>query len=80
MYYIYVLKSIQYKTRYVGSTEDIERRLQQHNTGKVRYTKGRMPWKLIYHESFSTRSEAVLRERFLKTGQGRKFLDITINN
>ncbi len=75
MYYVYVLQSIVYKTRYVGSTEDVIKRLMEHNAGRVRYTKGRMPWKIIYQESFISRSEAMRRELFLKTGQGRKYLD-----
>lgn len=75
MYYLYVLQSIAYKTRYVGSTEDVIKRLMEHNAGRVRYTKGRIPWKIVYQESFISRSEAMRRELFLKTGQGRKYLD-----
>ena len=75
MYYVYVLQSIVYKTRYVGSTEDVIRRLREHNAGRVRYTKGRMPWKIVYQENLISRSEAMKRELFLKTGQGRKVLD-----
>ncbi|HSA83732.1 MAG TPA: GIY-YIG nuclease family protein [Patescibacteria group bacterium] len=75
MFYTYVLKSISYGTRYVGSAEDVNKRLIEHNAGKVRYTKGRRPWKLIYKESYKSRSEAMKREKFLKSGQGRNFLD-----
>jgi putative endonuclease len=79
MFYTYILKSKTYGTRYVGSAEDIAKRLKEHNNGKVRYTKGRMPWLVIYKEEFQTRSEAIRREKFLKTGQGRKFLDIILS-
>ena len=75
MYYIYVLISIVYASRYIGSTDDLGRRLREHNKGKCKYTKGRMPWKLVYSEEFETRAEAMKREKFLKSGQGRKFLD-----
>jgi putative endonuclease len=75
MFYIYVLKSLKYGNRYVGSTENINKRLMEHNNGKCRYTSGRQPWKLIYFENFGTRNEVLLREKFLKSGQGRKFLD-----
>ena len=75
MFYIYVLKSNTHNTRYVGSCADIRYRLSEHNSGKVRYTKGRKPWTLIYSEVFNSRSEAVKREKYLKSGQGRKFLD-----
>lgn len=79
MYYTYVLKSVNYGTRYVGSAEDTDKRLITHNAGKVRYTKGRRPWKMVYKEKFNTRSEAVKREKFFKSGQGRKFLDGMLN-
>ena len=75
MYFIYILRSVDYGTRYIGSTESVEKRLKEHNAGKVRYTKGRKPWKLIYQEAFMSRGEARKREIFLKTGQGRQYLD-----
>jgi len=79
MFYVYVLKSISHQTLYVGSSENPEKRLEEeHNKGRVRYTKGRMPWMIVYKESFLTRGEAVVREKFLKSGQGRKFLQQTI--
>jgi len=73
-YYVYVIRSEKHNTNYVGSSNDIEKRLREHNAGKCRYTSGRLPWALVYQESFGTRSEAMRREKFLKTGQGRKFL------
>ncbi len=80
MYYIYVLLSINYGTRYIGSTENPIKRVIEHNSGKVKYTKGRRPWRLIYNERYNTRSDARQRELYLKSGQGRKFLDITLNS
>ena len=60
---------------YVGSSQDPEERLEnKHNKGKVSYTKGRMPWELVIKEEYQTRSEAVRREKFLKSGQGREYL------
>ena len=50
---------------YYGSTDDAEKRLAQHNAGKVRYTKGRRPWIIHYIEEFDSRSDAVKREQFL---------------
>jgi len=75
MYFIYVLQSLIYGTRYIGSAENILKRLKEHNLGKCRYTSGRKPWKLVYDEKFSSRGEAIRREKFLKSGQGRKYLD-----
>ncbi|PIY97078.1 MAG: endonuclease [Candidatus Kerfeldbacteria bacterium CG_4_10_14_0_8_um_filter_42_10] len=75
MYFIYVIISINYSNRYVGTTDNVEKRVMEHNAGKCRYTKGRMPWKLIYTETYNTRAEAMKREKFLKSGQGRKYLN-----
>ena len=80
MYYVYVLKSIKYLNRYIGSAEDIGKRLEEHNRGRCRYTKGRRPWELVYKEEFKTRVEVMKREKFLKSGQGRKFLDEILKN
>ena len=61
--------------RYVGSTVDVERRLAEHNSGKTKSTRAGAPWELVYSESFGTRSEAVRREMYFKTGRGREELD-----
>ena len=75
MFEVYVLRSLKDGIRYVGSGEDAEERLRRHNKGDYRFTKGHRPWELVYKENYETRSEAVRRERFLKTGQGRVFLN-----
>ncbi len=80
MYNVYVLKSTSHGSRYVGSTEDLETRIIEHNQGRCRYTKGRMPWIVIYSEKFSTLSEARKREVFLKSGKGRELLDKILTN
>ena len=74
-YYTYVLKSLKDRIRYVGSGKDALERLRRHNKGDYKFTKGHRPWTLVYEEEYSSRSEAVKREKFLKSGQGRKFLD-----
>ena len=81
MFYVYILRSISHETLYIGSSENPEGRLsQEHNKGRVRYTKGRMPWVLIHKEPYSTRGEAMEREIFLKSGQGRKQLDTILKH
>ena len=75
MFEVYVLRSLKDGIRYVGSGEDAEERLRRHNKGDYRFTNGHRPWELVYKENYETRSEAVRRERFLKTGQGRVFLN-----
>ncbi|MDX1618986.1 MAG: GIY-YIG nuclease family protein, partial [Balneolaceae bacterium] len=67
MYYAYILRSESHGTHYYGSTKNVEERLLEHNRGKVRYTKGRRPWKVHHVEAFASRSEAIRRERFYKS-------------
>jgi len=81
MYYIYVLKSLKNKTRYVGFTENYpEHRLKEHNSGGSQYSRHNRPFVLVYSETFAKEGEARRRERFLKTGQGRRFLDRVIDS
>ncbi|HVB99992.1 MAG TPA: GIY-YIG nuclease family protein [Candidatus Dormibacteraeota bacterium] len=74
MFTVYVLRSDATGRLYVGLTRDVERRVFQHNDGVTKSTKGRGPWRLVYREECETRSTAVRRERFLKSGQGRELL------
>ena len=75
MFTVYVLRVSTSRIRYVGQTVDMNKRLQAHNSGKSRYTKSAKPWKVIYTETYITRSEAMQREKFFKTGKGREFLN-----
>lgn len=74
MFYVYFLKSLKNNNLYIGSTENLENRLHLHNLGKVKSTKFYKPWKLVGSELYQTRSEAVKKERFLKTSQQREIL------
>ena len=76
---VYVLQSASTSRLYIGQTGDLQRRLQEHREGLARYTRNRGPWVLVHHEELATRSEAVRRERFLKSGQGRDWLKDLIN-
>jgi putative endonuclease len=73
-FFVYVLKSKKDGVLYIGSGKNVAERVRRHNSGDYRYTKGHRPWVSIYEEPCLTRSEAVKRERFLKSGVGRKFL------
>ena len=76
MFNVYVLRSLSNKKRYVGCTsKDVEIRLKEHNTGSNKYTRQNGPFEIIYTEEYPDKTEALQRERFLKSGQGRKFLD-----
>jgi putative endonuclease len=74
MFYVYVLQSEIDKSYYKGYTQNLEQRLQHHNQGKSKYTASKRPWHIIYYEKFSTRKEAVEREKYFKTAAGRRFL------
>ncbi|MEK7544433.1 MAG: GIY-YIG nuclease family protein, partial [Patescibacteria group bacterium] len=74
MFTVYVLKSETAKKSYVGATEDMVRRLKEHNSGKHFYTKRYLPWEVIYTEKFKTWLEARNREVYLKGKSGRKLL------
>ena len=65
---------VKIKTFYYGHTSDLNRRLEKHNSGKVRYTKGKGPWKLVYSEPFESKSEAYRRELFFKSIEGYRYL------
>ncbi len=73
-YFVYILRSEKDKKLYTGHTENIDRRLIEHNSGKVKSTAHRRPLNLIYSEKFNSRSEAMWRERYLKTAWGKKKL------
>jgi putative endonuclease len=77
-FWVYVLESETTGKIYIGHTSDLERRLREHNdgeSGKLRYTRKQMgPWRLAYSEDWTTRSEAMRREKELKSGQGREWL------
>lgn len=80
MFYTYVLRSIKNDKRYIGQTsKDVFDRLQEHNGGGNKWTRANGPFTLIFYEEYPTRTEAIQREHFLKSGQGRKWLDEKLN-
>ena len=74
MYFVYAIKSVNRNYIYAGLTNDIERRVAEHNAGKNKTTKPYRPFKLIYSESFSTKVEARKKEKYLKSGIGKEYL------
>ena len=76
MYYVYVLKSLRNNKRYTGYTQkDPIDRLKDHNSGSSDWTRRNGPFNLSYFETFSDKRSALKREKYLKTGAGRRFLD-----
>jgi putative endonuclease len=66
MYYVYVLQSEKDGTTYIGSTEYLERRIEEHNKGKTKSIKHKLPVRLIYYETYLTKLLALKRENKLK--------------
>jgi putative endonuclease len=74
IYYVYVLYSNKDKHLYIGSTPDLRVRMLKHKTGRIRSTKNRRPLDLIYYEAYLLRVDVLRREKYLKSGGGRKEL------
>ncbi|MBD3637774.1 MAG: GIY-YIG nuclease family protein [Crocinitomicaceae bacterium] len=74
MYTVYALKSLVDGRIYVGFTQNLDNRIKEHNAGKTRSTKGYRPWKIIYTELYTSRTQARDREKYLKSGAGKEFL------
>lgn len=81
MFTVYALYSVDFNKIYIGQTEDIQRRLFEHNNGLLSsYTKRYKPWQIVYTEEYSTRVEAMKREKQLKSQKGREFIWKISNN
>lgn len=72
MYYVYVLQGP--KQFYIGSTENLKRRFSEHQSGKPVATRKRGPWTLVYYEASLSKTDALVREKYLKTAWGRRYL------
>jgi putative endonuclease len=72
MFYVYLLHSAKGNGFYIGFSTDLKRRLSEHKRGASFATKSRGPWKLIYYEAYTEREDAEGREKFLKSGAGRR--------
>jgi len=73
-WYVYVLVSKKSGKWYIGSTMNMKKRIMSHNAGKNRSTKSDIPWGIIYCEISLNRDDARAREKYLKSGQGRRYL------
>ena len=74
MFFVYIIYSQRLQRYYVGSTEVVERRLQEHNSGKSKSTRAGTPWELVRTEVFTIRSEAMLQERKIKARGIKRYL------
>src|SRR6478672_9695732 len=74
MFYVYLLHSTKDNGFYIGFSTNLKRRLAEHTRGASFATKSRGPWKLIYYEAYLNQEDALGREKYLKSGSGRRFL------
>jgi putative endonuclease len=74
-YHVYILRSTVDGSYYVGSTQDLNERLDRHNQGRSKYTKSKWPWQLVYHEEYPDRSSAARREYEIKGKKRKVFID-----
>ena len=74
MYYTYVLQSLKDEGFYVGFTQDLKLRFEQHKKGQVDSTRGRRPFELIYYEACQNQADAIKREKYLKSYHGKMYL------
>ena len=74
MWYIYVIKSLKFKYKYIGSTNDLRRRLSEHNMGMCEASRPYKPFELIAYIAVKGKDKAIELERYFKTGSGAAFL------
>ncbi|MFA7314360.1 MAG: GIY-YIG nuclease family protein [Candidatus Magasanikbacteria bacterium] len=77
MHYVYILKMSNGKL-YTGRSDDLKRRIIEHNSGKVKSTKNNRPLKLIYYEAFIAKEDSIRREMYLKTSTGKRMLKLLL--
>jgi putative endonuclease len=75
MFFTYILRSKKTKRYYIGSTDDLKNRLEEHNSGETVSIRRGIPWKIVHTEQFNTRSEAVRKENQIKARGAQRYLD-----
>lgn len=79
MFYVYVIKSNKCDDLYIGSTNDLKKRIIEHNKGRVKSTKNKRPYELVYYEAYKSEEDSRRREKMLKLrGQARNQLKLRI--
>ncbi|MBW6479359.1 MAG: GIY-YIG nuclease family protein [Bacteroidales bacterium] len=78
-YFVYILFSEKFDKLYIGHTNNIDRRIYEHNLGHEKSTRSGIPWKLVYSRAFASRSEAYNEEQRIKKRKSKKYLEKLIN-
>ena len=74
-YFVYIIQSEKDGRYYIGSTQNLEERLDRHNQGRSKFTKGRGPWELVYSEDHPNRASAVKRENEIKNRKKKLYIE-----
>ena len=74
-FHVYIIQSEYDGSYYVGSTNNLEDRIERHNQGRSKYTKPKRPWQLVYCEEFPSRSKAQKRENEIKKRKSKDFIE-----
>ncbi len=78
MYYVYILKGP--KQLYIGSTNDLKRRFTEHQNNESLATRNRGPWVIVYYEASRSKTDVLIREKYLKTAWGRRYVKGRLKN
>jgi putative endonuclease len=76
---LYILKSCKKNRYYVGHTNDLERRINEHNSGQTKSTKPYLPWKIVFRKEYENKSDAYFAEMFIKKKKSRSFIEKLIS-
>jgi len=79
MFYVYILRSKKDGSYYVGYTSHLQKRVERHNQGRSKYTKGKVPLYLVYYKKFQTKREAMKMEKLIKSFKGGEAFKTLIN-
>ena len=78
MHYVYILKSLKDNDLYIGRSDNLKRRINEHIKGKVDATKNRLPVELVFYEAFKSKDDSTRRENYFKTTKGKRSLRIML--
>lgn len=79
MFYVYILKSETSGRYYAGYSEEPDRRITEHNSGKVKSTRNFRPWVKVYTETYPDEVSAIRREREIKSMKSRKYIESLVS-
>ncbi|MES0364136.1 MAG: GIY-YIG nuclease family protein [Desulfobacteria bacterium] len=79
VYFVYILQSLKDGSYYVGSTQDLDSRLERHNQGRSKYTKAKKPWELVFREEHPDRSSTIKRESEIKRRKSSQFIESLVS-